>query len=196
MQEVGGSIPPGSTICWKAWKLSSPVRSIQGLKPSGFPPGQYGPDHLSPSSRGLGHCPFTAATGVRIPLGTPSKSPENQAVTTRAAQAAFFVFGTSETVRKLSSFGLPARPLPSHPSRVKRASVYGGQNHSGSSVLTGCGRWRRVVAVIKPSKFLVLSDKAVALLNVGSRFVQRIPSLSVVVLMFSVSLPHRLRDQS
>ena len=26
---------------------------------------------LSPSSRGLGHCPFTAATGVRIPLGTP-----------------------------------------------------------------------------------------------------------------------------
>ena len=24
----------------------------------------------SPSSRGLGHCPFTAATGVRIPLGT------------------------------------------------------------------------------------------------------------------------------
>jgi hypothetical protein len=29
-------------------------------------------DHnRSPSSRGLGHCPFTAATGVRIPLGTP-----------------------------------------------------------------------------------------------------------------------------
>ena len=26
----------------------------------------------SPSSRGLGHCPFTAATGVRIPLGTKS----------------------------------------------------------------------------------------------------------------------------
>jgi hypothetical protein len=26
---------------------------------------------MSPSSRGLGHCPFTAATGVRIPLGTP-----------------------------------------------------------------------------------------------------------------------------
>ena len=26
---------------------------------------------LSPSSRGLGHCPFTAATGVRLPLGTP-----------------------------------------------------------------------------------------------------------------------------
>ena len=23
------------------------------------------------SSRGLGHCPFTAATGVRIPVGTP-----------------------------------------------------------------------------------------------------------------------------
>ncbi len=26
---------------------------------------------LSPSSRGLGHCPFTAVTRVRLPLGTP-----------------------------------------------------------------------------------------------------------------------------
>ncbi len=41
--EVGGSIPPGSTKVLYA----------------------------SPSSRGLGHRPFTAATGVRIPLGTP-----------------------------------------------------------------------------------------------------------------------------
>ena len=30
--------------------------------------------HLSPSSRGLGHRPFTAVTGVRIPLGTPYKT--------------------------------------------------------------------------------------------------------------------------
>ena len=28
---------------------------------------------LSPSSRGLGHRPFTAVTGVRIPVGTPFK---------------------------------------------------------------------------------------------------------------------------
>ena len=28
---------------------------------------------MSPSSRGLGHRPFTAVTGVRIPVGTPSK---------------------------------------------------------------------------------------------------------------------------
>ena len=28
---------------------------------------------LSPSSRGLGLRPFTAATGVRLPLGTPSE---------------------------------------------------------------------------------------------------------------------------
>src|SRR5215470_10263485 len=48
MQEVGGSIPPGSTI----WIRIAP----------------------SPSSRGLGHRPFTAVTGVRIPLGTPIKS--------------------------------------------------------------------------------------------------------------------------
>ena len=27
--------------------------------------------HMSPSSRGLGHCPLTAVTGVRIPLGAP-----------------------------------------------------------------------------------------------------------------------------
>ncbi len=46
MQEVGGSIPPGST-----------TRQIP----------------TSPSSRGLGHRPFTAVTGVRIPLGTPSR---------------------------------------------------------------------------------------------------------------------------
>ena len=30
------------------------------------------PATRSRSSRGLGHCPFTAATGVRIPYGTPS----------------------------------------------------------------------------------------------------------------------------
>lgn len=45
--EVGGSIPPGSTNNM----LNITIKS--------------------PSSRGLGHCPFTAATGVRIPLGTP-----------------------------------------------------------------------------------------------------------------------------
>src|SRR5436190_22554721 len=30
--------------------------------------------HLSPSSRGLGHRPFTAITGVRIPVGTPKRN--------------------------------------------------------------------------------------------------------------------------
>jgi hypothetical protein len=29
---------------------------------------------MSPSSRGLGHRPFTAVTGVRIPLGTPTRT--------------------------------------------------------------------------------------------------------------------------
>ena len=61
MQEVGGSIPPGSTI----------LPSLE--------------DHfsmiMSPSSRGLGHCPFTAATGVRIPLGTPYASSSRHSVT-------------------------------------------------------------------------------------------------------------------
>ena len=50
MQEVGGSIPPSST---KFLTEQSPT---------------------SPSSRGLGHRPFTAVTGVRIPLGTPYRT--------------------------------------------------------------------------------------------------------------------------
>src|SRR3546814_1131129 len=55
MQEVGGSIPPGSTICFNecCWTR-----------------------YTSPSSRGLGHHPFTVDTGVRIPVGTPSIRPQ------------------------------------------------------------------------------------------------------------------------
>ncbi len=56
MQEVGGSIPPGST--------TSIIRPIEATwEKFGF--------RASPSSRGLGHHPFTVATGVRIPVGTP-----------------------------------------------------------------------------------------------------------------------------
>ena len=29
---------------------------------------------MTPSSRGLGHRPFTAVTGVRIPLGSPKQT--------------------------------------------------------------------------------------------------------------------------
>ena len=54
MQEVGGSIPPSSTNPFPAWRRSCTA---------GF--------FTSPSSRGLGLRPFTPATGVRIPLGTP-----------------------------------------------------------------------------------------------------------------------------
>ena len=52
--EVGGSIPPGSTksVCDGLLAVVPVFRA-------------------SPSSRGLGHRPFTAVTGVRIPLGTP-----------------------------------------------------------------------------------------------------------------------------
>ena len=31
---------------------------------------------MTPSSRGLGHRPFTAVTGVRIPVGSPLKPPK------------------------------------------------------------------------------------------------------------------------
>ena len=54
MQEVGGSIPPGST----SFRLVACTGFFHGL--------------ASPSSRGLGHHPFTVRTGVRIPVGTPS----------------------------------------------------------------------------------------------------------------------------
>src|SRR6185369_14522771 len=51
MQEVSGSIPLTSTTVVKT---------------------------LSPSSRGLGHRPFTAITGVRIPVGTPEMKKATQ----------------------------------------------------------------------------------------------------------------------
>ena len=56
MQEVAGSIPAGSTNFGQTGLSGSPTKSA------------------SPSSRGLGHYPFTVATGVRIPVGTPSLS--------------------------------------------------------------------------------------------------------------------------
>ena len=54
MQEVAGSIPAGST------NSATSGGSATGSK--------------SPASRGLGHYPFTVATGVRIPVGTPIRS--------------------------------------------------------------------------------------------------------------------------
>ena len=61
--EVGGSIPPGSTKHVKGAKI----------RPAAVAAGRFFVRTLlrSPSSRGLGHRPFTAATGVRIPVGTP-----------------------------------------------------------------------------------------------------------------------------
>ena len=58
MQEVGGSIPPGST------KVSTQAGRDQIRETLTF-------FTASPSSRGLGHHPFTVDTGVRIPVGTP-----------------------------------------------------------------------------------------------------------------------------
>ena len=40
------------------------MQEVDGSIPSGS-------TTTSPSSRGLGHDPFTVATGVRIPVGTP-----------------------------------------------------------------------------------------------------------------------------
>ncbi len=83
MQEVSGSIPLISTkikIPNAGFKSGLAVRKagfcskIATLKV-----------HRSPSSRGLGHLPFTEATGVRIPVGTPQiKTPP---------QGGFFICG-------------------------------------------------------------------------------------------------------
>ncbi len=57
MQEVSGLIPLISTIISEARLKSFVMRRKSKV--------------LTPSSRGLGHHPFTVSTGVRIPLGTP-----------------------------------------------------------------------------------------------------------------------------
>jgi hypothetical protein len=60
MQEVSGSIPLTSTTADKAVEKAA---KQQQNSSNGSP--------RSPSSRGLGHHPFTVSTGVRIPVGTP-----------------------------------------------------------------------------------------------------------------------------
>ena len=49
------------------------IVEVVGSIPSGSTKSVY--KSASPSSRGLGHRPFTAATGVRIPVGTPLFTP-------------------------------------------------------------------------------------------------------------------------
>src|SRR5690606_10259092 len=73
MQEVSGSIP-----------LTSTNRKMQ-----------------SPSSRGLGHRPFTAITGVRIPVGTPYIAARSSA----GRKAGEALAGGSSKARSGSSVG-------------------------------------------------------------------------------------------
>src|SRR5690606_32090497 len=51
----------------------------------------------SPSSRGLGHYPFTVATGVRIPVGTPLEN----AVQESPARAGLFLFPGVDDDRRM-----------------------------------------------------------------------------------------------
>ena len=60
---------------------------------------QYG-QFMSPSSRGLGHHPFTVSTGVRIPVGTPVLPPLH------ASDGGFFI-AESTVVRNF--VGIKAR---------------------------------------------------------------------------------------
>src|SRR5436309_1942311 len=80
----------------------------------------------SPSSRGLGHRPFTAVTPVRIRLGTPTES-THWTVDTRAA---------TPQPQGASDVSADTLPLPSFGHYLKRASIYGtstaGTNHRAS----------------------------------------------------------------
>src|SRR5258706_5526 len=78
-----GSTSPHDIIHALAWGYSSAGRALAWhARGHRFDPGYLHQTGLrlrqkvlrSPSSRGLGHRPFTAVTGVRIPLGTPIKS--------------------------------------------------------------------------------------------------------------------------
>src|SRR3990167_5969096 len=62
---------------------------------------------LSPSSRGLGHCPFTAITRVRIPLGTPFYLP---IMMTRQQLANAIRALSMDAVQKANS-GHPGAPM-------------------------------------------------------------------------------------
>ena len=76
---------------------------------------------MSPSSRGLGHHPFTVSTGVRIPLGTPKqKCPLMRA----------FLFWRRQ-VRCLRTsrggfegFRLPAKPRPAEGRRIPGRAAF------------------------------------------------------------------------
>ena len=69
---------------------------------------------MSRSSRGLGHRPFTAATGVRIPYGMPAYKASIASKTSprpKQAGGCFFVF-VIVFLAVLSSFCLPAALRP------------------------------------------------------------------------------------
>ena len=83
----------------------------------------------SPSSRGLGHDPFTVVTGVRIPLGTPALlALRNFSQLKSPAGRGFFITATSV-----------ARPQGPMLNRCGRRSIYR-LLLSGMALLNGRGR--------------------------------------------------------
>ena len=69
----------------------------------------------SPSARGLGHRPFTAITGVRIPVGTPYKAVQpvagRQAGESRAGQCGVVVQSVRIPACHAGGRGFESRPL-------------------------------------------------------------------------------------
>src|SRR6188508_216808 len=75
---VDAPTPPPYPFGFSVWGHSSAGRALQWhCRGRRFDPDWLHQDPAvpaSPSSRGLGHDPFTVATGVRIPVGTPLKT--------------------------------------------------------------------------------------------------------------------------
>ena len=92
----------------------------------------------SPSSRGLGHHPFTVSTGVRIPLGTPVESG-------CGARSAVRQQGLSSKYRQ----GRPARLLFLRPGGIAQLGerLHGMQEVSGSIPLTSTKKRRSTVGM-------------------------------------------------
>ena len=92
-------------------------------------------DYASPSSRGLGHHPFTVATGVRIPVGTPFLKKLRET-------GAFFL---SAIRRPCCAVPLPmrcSRPCRHGPGQGDRAGTAG--HRKDHSAFLGNDAWRRV----------------------------------------------------
>src|SRR5437763_4487029 len=115
MQEVSGSIPLTSTKFRKV-RCSSPG---------------------SPSSRGLGHHPFTVSTGVRIPVGTPRIWQYSSQAVQGAALSGFLIGGIAQLGERLHGMQEVSGSIPLTSTKFLRSPSSRGLGHHPFTVSTG-----------------------------------------------------------